>query len=138
MRHWVPLLCFVLVSPVSAQGPNPKPPVYGVHYSFERMVAERAVDDAQDKGTIRLVSYVYRPLIKPSGKVVVVLYGSTGGMAISPAEPNLGPGPSTWFFIERGYTVVVPMRRGRAESGGTTSRSARSRRANARWRIIGS
>jgi pimeloyl-ACP methyl ester carboxylesterase len=119
MRRLFPLFgLFVLASPAAAQGPNPKPPVYGVHYFFERMVAERTVDDAHDKGIIRLVSYVYRPLINPSGEVVVVLHGSTGGMVIAPAETYLGAAPSIGFFIERGYTVVVPMRRGRGESSG--------------------
>jgi pimeloyl-ACP methyl ester carboxylesterase len=117
-RLFLLLALFVLVSSAAAQGPNPKPPVHGVHYSFERMVAERTVDDAHDRGIIRLVSYVYRPLIKPSGEVVVVLHGSTGGMVIAPAETYLGAAPSIGFFIERGYTVVVPMRRGRAESSG--------------------
>ena len=117
-RLFLLLALFVLVSSAAAQGPNPNPPVYGVHYSFDRMVAERTVDDAHDKGVIRLVSYVYPPLIKPSGEVVVVLHGSTGGIVIAPAETNLGAAPSIGFFIERGYSVVVPMRRGRAESSG--------------------
>jgi pimeloyl-ACP methyl ester carboxylesterase len=111
-------LLFFAASSAIAQGPNPKPPIYGVHYSFERMIAERTVNDAHDKGTIRLVSYVYRPLLKDSGQVVVVLHGSTGGMVIAPGEANLGPGPSVGFLIERGFTVVIPLRRGRSESSG--------------------
>ena len=118
MWRWCSLGLLLWVAPVLAQGPNPKPPIYGVHYSFERLVAERTVNDTYDKGTIKLVSYVYRPLIKPAGKVVVVLHGSTGGMVIAPGETFLGNGPSIGFLIERGYTVVVPMRRGRAESTG--------------------
>ena len=116
MRGLFLLLLLLSTAPAAAQGPNPKPPVFGVHYSFERMVAERKVDDAYDQGTIQLVSYVYRPLIKPTGEVVVILHGSTGGMAIDPAEPNLGSAPAIGFFMERGYTVIIPMRRGRAES----------------------
>jgi pimeloyl-ACP methyl ester carboxylesterase len=103
---------------VQAQGPNPKPPINGVHYRFERMVAERPVDDAHDKGTIRLVSYVYRPLQNDRGEVVVSLHGSAGGLVIAPEEPFLGPGPPLWFLLQRGMTVVIPMRRGRAESSG--------------------
>jgi hypothetical protein len=34
--------------------------VFGRDYTFERLEATRAVDDAQDKATIRLVTYVYR------------------------------------------------------------------------------
>jgi len=105
-------------APGLGQGPNPQPPIYGVHYKFEKMVAERVVDDARDKGKIRLVSLVYRPVQNDRQDVVVVLHGSTGGMAIAPEEPNLGPGPSLWFLLQRGFTVVIPMRRGRGESSG--------------------
>ena len=119
MRRFFPLLALLLLfSPAAAQVPNAKPPIYGVHYTFERMVAERPVDDAYDKGVIQLVSYVYRPMINPSGEVVVVLHGSTGGMATSPAE-IINPGAfPIGFLIERGYTVVIPMRGGRAGSSG--------------------
>jgi len=36
--------------------------VHGRDYTFGRMEATRAVHDAEDTGTIRLVSYVYRPV----------------------------------------------------------------------------
>src|SRR4030095_15668885 len=103
MRRLFPLWAlFLLFIPAAAQAPNPKPPIYGVHYTFERMVAERTVADAYDKGVIQLVFYVHRPTINPSGEVVVALHGGTAGMVNSPAEANLGPAPSIGFFIERG------------------------------------
>ena len=111
----------LVAGPAGAQMPTPDPPIFGVDYSFERMVATRAVRDRFDQGPVSLVSYVYRPLKKDAGVVVMALHGSTGGLATSPAEPlamrklPLGFG----FLLERGFTVVVPLRRGVAESGGT-------------------
>ena len=94
--------------------------VHGVDYSFERMEATRSVDDADDRGSIRLVTLVYRPLKIDNRQVVLFSHGSTGGEIKSPKEPWEGPPQSVInFFVTRGYTVVAPMRRGRAESSGT-------------------
>lgn len=94
--------------------------VHGVDYSFERMEATRVVKDAQDRGKIKLVTLVYRPLRTNRGEVALFSHGSTGGEIRSPKEPWEGPPLSIIrFFISRGYTVVAPMRRGRAESSGT-------------------
>lgn len=94
--------------------------VHGVDYSFERMEATRAVNDAEDRGKIRLVTFVYRPLKTDRREVALFSHGSTGGEIRSPKEPWEGPPLSVIrFFISRGYTVVAPMRRGRAESSGT-------------------
>jgi pimeloyl-ACP methyl ester carboxylesterase len=104
-----------------AQAINP-PFVFGRDYTFERMVATREVDDAEDKGPIRLMTYVYRPLKNDRHEVVLFNHGSTGGMARSPTEPGGANAPSATvvqFFVSRGYTVVAPMRRGRGESTGT-------------------
>jgi pimeloyl-ACP methyl ester carboxylesterase len=110
------LICWAWAA--GAQAPAVNPPINGVHYSFERLVVERQVDDDRDQGRIALVSYVYRPLQNDRGEVIVSLHGSTGGLLIDPAEPILGPAPSLWFLLRNGFTVVVPMRRGRAESAG--------------------
>jgi len=104
-----------------AQGINPEF-VYGRDYTFERMTAKRAVDDAEDKGTIRLVVYVYRPLKNDRHEAVLYSHGSTGGLMRSPKEPipnNAPPLSVIQFFVSRGYTLVAPMRRGRGESTGT-------------------
>jgi hypothetical protein len=50
--------------------------VYGRDYTFERLVAKRTVNDAQDKGTIHLVTYVYRPLKNDRQEVVLYSHGS--------------------------------------------------------------
>lgn len=93
---------------------------WGRDYTFERMVAKRAVNDKEDKGTISLVAYVYRPVKNDRREVVLFSHGSTGGLTTSPKEPIGGPPmPVVNFFIARGYTLVAPMRRGRNESTGT-------------------
>ena len=60
------------------------------------MEATRAVDDAQDKGTIHLVTYVYRPLKNDRHEVAVFSHGSTGGLARSPKEPGGSNAPPPW------------------------------------------
>ena len=123
MRILIKVVLFVIASTTCVLGQTINPEVvYGVDYKFESMVATRKVHDAQDKGTIRLVTYVYRPLKNDRHEVVLFSHGSTGGMASSPKEPggtNAPPRTVVQFFLSRGYTVVAPMRRGRGESTGT-------------------
>jgi dienelactone hydrolase len=93
---------------------------YGRDYTFERMEATRAVDDAEDTGTIRLVTYVYRPVKNDRREVVLFSHGGAGGLARSPKEAlDAPPRPLIRFFVSRGYTLVAPLRRGRGESTGT-------------------
>ena len=95
--------------------------VYGRDYTFERMEATRTVDDAQDKGAIRLVTYVYAPVKNDRHEVVLFSHGSTGGLMTPPKEQprDFPPRSVIQFFISRGYTLVVPFRRGRGDSTGT-------------------
>jgi pimeloyl-ACP methyl ester carboxylesterase len=106
-------------TPSAAQAINPEF-VHGRDYTFERMEASRPVRDAEDSGTIRLVSYVYRPVKNDRREVVLFSHGSTAGLARSPKEAMDAP-PVTVirYFVSRGYTLVAPMRRGRGESTGT-------------------
>ena len=121
MRVYIAVVLFIVacVTCVSGQALNPEF-IHGRDYTFERMEATRAVNDAEDKGTIRLVTYVYRPLKNDRHEVILFSHGSTGGMIRSPKEPGDWPPPSiVRFFVSRGYTLVAPMRRGRGESSGT-------------------
>ncbi|HEX7182986.1 MAG TPA: hypothetical protein VF756_14180 [Thermoanaerobaculia bacterium] len=113
------LLVVATATHVSGQALNPEF-VHGREYTFERMEAKRKVRDAEDKGTIRLVTYVYRPLKNDRREVVLFSHGSTAGLARSPKEPVgvVPPDPVIRFFVTRGYTLVVPSRRGRGESTG--------------------
>jgi pimeloyl-ACP methyl ester carboxylesterase len=115
----VVLLVVALAGPASGQALNPEF-VYGRDYSFERMMAKRKVHDAADQGTIRLITYVYRPLRNDRHEAVLYSHGSTAGLARSPKEAlDAPPAPVIRFFVSRGYTLVAPMRRGRGESSGT-------------------
>ena len=95
--------------------------VYGRDYTFDRVEATRPVDDAEDKGSIRLVTFVYRPVKNDRHEVVLFSHGSTGGMMTPPKEPprDFPPRAVLRFFVSRGYTLVAPFRRGRGESTGT-------------------
>lgn len=82
MRILVQVVIFVIASTTCALGQAINPEfVFGRDYTFERMVATRNVHDAEDKGTIRLVTYVYRPLKNDRHEVVLFSHGSTGGLA---------------------------------------------------------
>jgi pimeloyl-ACP methyl ester carboxylesterase len=121
MRTTVVIFVMVLTGAHTARAQGPGADfVHGRDYTFERMEATRSVNDEQDKGTLRLVTYVYRPLKNDRREVVVFSIGSTGGMIRSPKEPGEGVAPAVVrFFVTRGYTLVVPQRRGRGESSGT-------------------
>ena len=124
MRILIKIVLFVIVGATCASGQaiNRGEFVYGRDYTFERMVATRKVHDAEDKGSIHLVTYIYRPLKNDRHEVVLFSHGSTGGLASSPKEPggvNAPPRTVVQFFVSRGYTVAAPMRRGRGESTGT-------------------
>ena len=84
------------------------------------MTAVRRVRDQHNNGKIRLVSHVFRPLRNDRREVVVDLHGALGGLAFAPGEALLPPlnRPKLNLLLERGYTVVMPMRRGVAESEG--------------------
>jgi pimeloyl-ACP methyl ester carboxylesterase len=119
---WPILLAVIFASSADTaqcQVPAAEAPVNGVDYRFKRMVTRRLVNDEADSGRIKLVSYVYEPLHDNRGDVIIVLHGSTGGMASSPNEPLNVRGFPIDFLLGRGLTVVVPLRRGRAESTGT-------------------
>ena len=115
---------FVTALTVQAQTPANAPLnpewVYLRDYTFERMQATRKVHDAEDKGVIRLIAFVYRPVKYDRHEIVLYSHGSTASWSRSPKEQGDAPPPAVLrFFLSRGYTVVAPMRRGRGESSGT-------------------
>ena len=105
MRALLAAVFIAFAAPVftSAQALNPEF-IFGRDYTFERMEAKRAVHDAEDHGTIRLVTYVYRPLKNDRKEVVLFSHGSTAGLIRSPKEAMDGPPRSViTFFVSRGY-----------------------------------
>jgi dienelactone hydrolase len=121
MRISIGIILLTLIATVAVSAQSVESGfAWGRDYTFERMTATRVVNDAEDKGTIRLVAYVYRPLKNDRHKVVLFSHGSTGGLSRSPKEAmDAPPIPVIHFFVSRGYTLVAPMRRGRNESSGT-------------------
>jgi dienelactone hydrolase len=68
-------------------------------------------------GDLRLEATLYRPTAPARLPVVIFNHGSTGGGAISPRLTLRSPVPAR-FFVERGFAVLAPMRRGRGASDG--------------------
>ena len=91
----------ITINDAQAQAINPEF-VYLRDYLFEKTYATRQVDDADDKGTIRLVSYIWRPVKDDRHEVILFNHGSTAGLTRSPQEPtaaDLPPGPLVRYFI---------------------------------------
>ena len=124
MRTWrlgLWLLIIAAIAPLdsaTADAAKPGSFRFGVDFTFERMYATRSVADQADIGEIRLVAFVYRPVRNDRHQVVLLSHGSLGGWNLQPKE-SIHPNPTVLqFFIERGYTVVAPFRRGVGDSGG--------------------
>jgi dienelactone hydrolase len=69
---------------------------------------------APSGGTFTLQAFVYQPAGGGLHPLAVLSHGSSGGdPKLEVPEPELAQ-----FFTDRGFVVVVPMRRGRGTSGG--------------------
>jgi dienelactone hydrolase len=67
-------------------------------------------------GKFTLQAFVYRPSGGGRHPLAVLSHGSSGGdRKLEVPQPELAK-----FFTDRGFVVVVPMRRGRGTSGGTS------------------
>ena len=95
MRMLIGMILLTLLSglSVSAQATD-SGFAWGRDYTFERMTATRVVNDAEDKGTIRLVAYVYRPVKNDRHKVVLFSHGSCAGLSTLQRERSTRPGGS--------------------------------------------
>jgi dienelactone hydrolase len=66
---------------------------------------------------ITLEATVYRPGDDGPRAVLLFNHGSTGGGNIA-LSTTIRPSHQAQFFVERGFAVLAPMRRGRGDSGG--------------------
>jgi len=66
---------------------------------------------------LTLEATVYRPAGDGPHAVLVFNHGSTGGGTIAPSI-TIRPSRQAQFFVERGFAVLAPMRRGRGASDG--------------------
>lgn len=66
---------------------------------------------------LRLEATLYRPAKPGPFPVLLFNHGSTGGMRILPTKTLAYPSVAQ-FFVERGFAVMIPMRRGRGASQG--------------------
>jgi dienelactone hydrolase len=66
---------------------------------------------------LTLEATLYRPAADGSHPVLLFNHGSTGGGAVA-AKATMRPTGQAPFFVERGFAVLAPMRRGRGASEG--------------------
>jgi dienelactone hydrolase len=81
---------------------------------------------------IRLAATIYRPNQSGTFPVVIFNHGSTGMGAI-PTTRSFTYEAQAEYFLERGYAVVVPMRKGRGKSEGTYAESEERRCDFSTW-----
>jgi len=68
---------------------------------------------------LRLEGFLYRPSSPGPFPVLIFNHGSTGALRVSPTSTAFVRYPEVArFFVERGWAVLIPMRRGRGASGG--------------------
>lgn len=68
---------------------------------------------------LRLEAFLYRPSASGRVPVLVFNHGSTGGGRVAPTSTVYYRYPDVArFFVDRGFAVLIPMRRGRGASGG--------------------
>jgi dienelactone hydrolase len=69
-----------------------------------------------------LEAALYRPPGNGPHAVLLFNHGSTGGGTVAPST-TMRPSRQAQFFVERGFAVLAPMRRGRGASDGVTTES---------------
>jgi dienelactone hydrolase len=69
---------------------------------------------------VTLEAALYRPPGDGPHAVLLFNHGSTGGGTVAPSV-TLRPSRQAQFFVERGFAVLAPMRRGRGASQGTSA-----------------
>jgi dienelactone hydrolase len=68
---------------------------------------------------VHLEAFLYRPASTGPLPVLVFNHGSTGAGRVSPTSTEWYRYPEVArFFVERGWAILIPMRRGRGGSGG--------------------
>jgi dienelactone hydrolase len=107
------LVVGLLLLPQGAPAQAPPPPVaetVAIPLIEKRLLGPRE---------LHLEAFLYRPATAGPLPVLVFNHGSTGGGRVSPSstEPYRYPEVAR-FFVERGWAVLIPMRRGRGASGG--------------------
>ncbi len=100
----------LVMPPALAQSPGPQGPEQGTHREQRWLLPT-------DDGTGRLMrTVVFRPRGETPRRLVVINHGApVSGPATAPL-PRFATA-SAWF-VEHGYVVVVPQRRGYGETGG--------------------
>lgn len=82
----------------------------------------RAEDRSGSVAELRLEATVYRPMVEGRRPLVIINHGSTGGGTVPATQTNTYEKQAP-FFLERGFAVIAPMRKGRGKSDGSYAES---------------
>lgn len=82
----------------------------------------KAKDKSGVMSELRLEATVYRPAIEGKRPVVIINHGSTGNGRVPTTTTNKYEKQAN-FFLDRGFAVIAPMRKGRGKSEGTYAES---------------
>ena len=119
MRYWfraVAVLIFMAVLEGAAVGRAQPVPDLTAETVWIPMTEKPALGPSRE---IRLEGMLYRPPSPGRLPVVVFNHGSTGAGRVAPTSTDPYKYPQVArFFVERGWAVLIPMRRGRGASGG--------------------
>lgn len=80
----------------------------------------KARDKSGSVSELRLEATVYRPEFEGRRPLVIINHGSTGGGAVPTTNTNRYERQAR-FFLDRGFAVIAPMRKGRGKSDGSYS-----------------
>jgi dienelactone hydrolase len=108
------LAVVLLLLPQGARAQAPAPPV--AETVAIPLIEKRPLGAPR---TLHLEGFLYRPPAPGRVPVLVFNHGSTGAGRVSPSSTAQYRYPEVArFFVERGWAVLIPMRRGRGTSGG--------------------
>ena len=104
----------LLAAPLAARAQPTVPPTFETVWI--PLTETPSVGSARE---LRLEGMLYRPPAPGRLPVLVFNHGSTGGGRVAPTATTWFRYPEVArFFVERGWAVLIPMRRGRGASGG--------------------
>lgn len=96
----------------------------GAVVAAEPVIEETTIPLAMPDGTYALAATVVRPATAGRHPAIVLSHGAWGPAARRREKPRIAMEPESTWFAERGFVVVVPMRRGYGASEGEVAETS--------------
>lgn len=125
MRSWLTIVVVLGAWSCSVVRAQDRKSIAGVE-QLRILVHSRVANGA----VFSLQAFVYRPMVGGKHPVLLLSHGSSGG----DPKQETPQAEQAKFLTDRGYLVVVPMRRGRGTSGGSSLESEDKNCDPASWR----